>query len=95
MVNNLPHSVRIKLKDVDHYLKCVATFKEFNIRCNIGAENVYELDLRRLTKKEWLRRGYIYISSERNLQVFMSRSVVKHAVPMSRKGTVKWLRNLK
>lgn len=90
----LPLSVRIKLKSVDHYLRCVATLKEFGIQCNVGAENVYELDLRRLKSKEWKHKGYIYISCNRNLQVFMSKSVVQYATEMTRKEFIKWYKSL-
>lgn len=92
-MQDLPYSVRVKLKSVDHYLKCVSQLKEFGIHCNVGAEDVYELDLRRLTRKEYKRKGYLYIGYNRNLCVYMSRAAIRHAVPMTRKEFIKWLKN--
>lgn len=91
-MSNLNHSYRIKLKSVQHYLKCVASLKEYGVYCNVGAESIYELDLRRLTKSEWKRKGYIYIGCNRQLHVFLNKSVVRYAVPIKRKELLKCLR---
>lgn len=77
------YSVRIKLKSVKHYTRCVATLREYGIVFNTFEQD--ELILHRFDRKDWKNKGWLYIGLNDVGYMFQSIQPVQYAVQMTLK----------
>lgn len=86
-VTNLPYTVRIKIKDIGHYRKCIDSLKECGFRFLTELED--ELTMRR--DKRLIKKAYLYLGLGRLGYVFYNYSVVRHAKEVTRKELIQWV----
>lgn len=86
---DLPYSVRIKIKNVPHYRRCVGSLKEHGF--TFISEDMDELTMRRSGRRN---RQWLYLGLNRHGYVFFAFKPVKYAREMTRKEVIKWLQTL-
>ncbi len=74
-------SYKIKIKSTQHYRRCVDSLKEVGVQFCSNDED--ELKMRRC--KDYRRKAWLYIGSNKVAWVFGAYSVVKYAKTVKRK----------
>lgn len=87
---DIPYSIRVKIKSIPHYRKCVESLWEHGF--TFLSDDMDELSMRR--DKRLIKKAYLYLGLNRTGYVFFAYSPVKYAKELTRKELISWLQSI-
>lgn len=89
-VYNLPHGVRIKVKSIKHFRKCLRVLQEYDVF--ILSADADELHLYRRPRD--IKTAWLYIDTHRVGYTFFNKSPIRYVDVMTLQEFRKWVRSL-